>query len=224
MVTRLYNDTLEELLAIVEAVDFVHGSLGSVNRGELTGTKAYNDIVGRRWNRMCFSDVEDSAIPRTLSGIKEFLRERISEGNSPVQRSTATYKDLIEEIVAICQLPYADSKISKKAFAALRKAILTPEEILTFQAEIQKQELYCSRCQRPFVSGEAATLIKTSDTFSVVCQQCTQPTMIRCNCGIVKRVSDPFRRRIRKDAVCTCNTPTPSLEQVIAPPLPDDSL
>lgn len=224
MVARFYDDTLEEFAAAIAAVRYVLDGLGGLPSKSPTCKEAYNLITGRRWNRLTYANCEDSGIPHDVTSLYEFLTSEISKSNHVLDRNnvnTDSHKDLIDTIVQILQLPYADARFTPKVITALRKAVLLPEEILNFNSEIQKQELCCYKCNKPFTAFESATAVKVGTSMAFGCNACTPPATIRCRCGKPKNTSDAFRRRVKKETVCTCNAVP---VEAPVPPLPDDSL
>ncbi len=229
MIARFYDDTLEELAASIAAL---RHCLKQYRSGEAynkcTGRDAFLAVTGSRWRGFSATpDETEPIVPRELRGLSEYIIGELDRSNhSGPNTSTVGHKDLIETMTQLLQLPWGVCRISPKAYTALRKAILRPEEVQYFQAEVREQELHCYKCHQQLAHGEAITFVKLGvDGVVISCQVCTPATMSRCQCGKVKATSLAARRRGRKETACTCNVVVQPSESDAPPaPLPDDSL
>ena len=82
--------------------------------------------------------------------------------------------DMIERIATILQAPRAKSILGGEYLRMLRKALLSPREIAGIEAV---KALHCVRCEVPIADGE---LCSFTDSESIFCWHCNQPTSIPC--------------------------------------------
>lgn len=212
---RFYGDMVNQFRILA---DFMLRSMnlhGGIRTDENSLKEIYEKLTGEKYR---------DARPTTL-GERITFAEVYNTLAFPEENSDHDMR-LIEEIVGIINGPYAQGILGPKVLKSLRKAVLNPDELLKFKAEVQAREMSCGTCGRTLVPEEGVTFRVVEGTPIFICMACTRPIFIRCSCGKVKQIGDIFRRRMRKETTCACETtavetPTEAPEPIFEPEEPE---
>lgn len=86
---------------------------------------------------------------------------------------------MIEQIVAILQVPYQRNKLSGTVLAQLQKALLDPQERLGLSTMLYEKTTRCFHCGRVLRDGEMTCFVR-SDLPYFTCVVCRAPTIQAC--------------------------------------------
>lgn len=110
--------------------------------------------------------------------------EILLEGVSNDPTNSKGDVSIIATIIDLLGLPWTGNRVGAETISALRKAILRPSEIITFQ-KIAKESFQCSSCSHVFRGNEAAIVQRGSNhELRVTCLRCATPSYGICgSCG-----------------------------------------
>lgn len=129
---------------------------------------------------------------------------------------------IIATIIDLLGLPWTGNRIGTETISALRKAILRPSEITSFQ-KIAKESFQCATCSHAFRGNEAAIVQRGSNhELRVTCLRCASPTYGICgSCGDAAPISVAGTTALAATKFVTCGCKTKSKKEVASD---DDAL
>lgn len=91
--------------------------------------------------------------------------------------------DLIDQVVAILQLPYPRNVLGNNTIRTLQNAILRPDELSALQA-VRTTERQCGGCSHTFSQGEMCSWVRggsAGESPTLLCVRCFKPERIHCS-------------------------------------------
>lgn len=179
---RVYKDFLRRVFVVLihyREMGYTYANANATvyenlfSRNEWRGGKpSENDKLHRSLRFLESGEYNNGTIPSLTELIDQIAKQLDGEG-------TSNDRDLIDTIVKLLGLPYCRNVLGGSNLNNLREALLIPEEISAFKAEISK-EMFCGTCGHHFEMGEMTTFTTNGRGPGgiFVCTRCRIPTSV----------------------------------------------
>jgi hypothetical protein len=146
---------------------------------------------------------EEQPIAPTVAELKQELLDQLLRPLSSAEEAT-----LVDRMVNILQSPHGRNVLAGKTLQALRKALLTGEELRGLEERLDRLNSHCAACGKEISYGEVVTFYIDSlagrpGQGAIFCAHCKRPTRVACSVqGCAKTVEIKDRVLLRDGPKC----------------------
>lgn len=146
---------------------------------------------------------EEQPLAPTVAELKQEILDQLLRPLSSSEEAT-----LVDRMVDILQSPHGRNVLAGKTLQALRKALLTGDELRGLEERLDRLNTHCAACGKEITYGEVVTFYIDSlggrpAQGAIFCAHCKRPTRVACSVqGCAKTVEIKDRILLKDGPKC----------------------